>query len=490
MKIIKYLIISSAVLFSLNMGNAFAQTTLVLQPDSTAGEDALVDSRRNTQILSRSSDFTALSGTNGGVPVIVRSLINFDLSSIPDGASIIDARLSLYSYNSSANGAHSKQSGTNACILQRITSSWSEANITWNNQPAYTSANEVYLDESQNTIEDYEDIDVTNLVQDMLDNSNSSYGFMMKLQIESDYRRLLFASSDNSDTTLHPKLVVSYELIESDSCIVLQPNNGKDALVDSRRNTQVLNNSSDYTALSGTNGGVPVIVRSLIEFDLSGIPTGATIDHAKLSLYSYTSSANGAHSKQSGSNACLIQRITESWDESTITWNNQPSSTSHGEIGLDESLSTIQDYTVIVTDMLQSMIDSPSVSHGFLMKLVNESDYRRLLFASSDNADTSLHPKLEICYTNPSASIHINKTKPLCQVYPNPSSGIVKIRVDEQLISHSSVEIYNAYGQSVKRIELSQPFLEMDLSDLASGLYTLRVVGDNYSSGHQLVLTR
>ncbi len=473
-------------LFSFIYSISYAQTTLVLQPDSADGQDALVDSRRNTQILKNSSDFMGLSGTYSGTPVIVRSLINFDLSSIPTNAKVLSAELSLYSYDSPANGTHSKQSGSNACVLQRITSSWSESSITWNNQPSVSTVNQVSLAESQNSIEHYEDIDVSELVQDMINDPDNSYGFMLRLVSESDYRKLLFASSDNADSTLHPKLVVVYDIIESDSCIIIRPNDGKDALVDSRRNTQVLGGSSDYTALSGTNGGVPVIVRSLVDFDLSSIPSGATIDLAKLSLFSYTSPANGAHSQQSGSNACVLQRVTESWDESTITWNNQPASTTTNQAQLEASSNTIQDYHVIVTNMVQDMIDNPNESHGFMLKLVTESDYRRLLFASSDNQDTSLHPKLEICYSMGSSGIESLENS-YCTIYPNPSLSFVTIELNEGSGNAIQLEIYNTIGELVDNIELRDKITNIDIGQYSDGVLIFQLIDGNKKYSHRII---
>ena len=54
------------------------------------------------------------------------------------------------------------------------------------------------------------DIDVTQLVQDIVDNPASSYGFMILLQNEASYRAVYFASSDYTDSAKHPKLVVAY----------------------------------------------------------------------------------------------------------------------------------------------------------------------------------------------------------------------------------------------------------------------------------------
>ena len=53
-------------------------------------------------------------------------------------------------------------------------------------------------------------IDVTTLVQDMLQNPASSYGFELQLANEAYYRSLVFSSSDVDDETRTPRLEICY----------------------------------------------------------------------------------------------------------------------------------------------------------------------------------------------------------------------------------------------------------------------------------------
>ena len=54
-------------------------------------------------------------------------------------------------------------------------------------------------------------INVTQLVQDMVNNPSSSFGFMISMQDTTIYRRLIFASSDNTNPSKHPMLLVKYQ---------------------------------------------------------------------------------------------------------------------------------------------------------------------------------------------------------------------------------------------------------------------------------------
>jgi hypothetical protein len=190
---------------------AKAQTTLVLQPDST-GKDAIVDFYYPTVDNSASPEFNSIAWTHFGNIENERSLAEFDLSAVPQGAVINSATLFLYnnptSINGLLNGQHSQLSGSNASWLRRITDPWTES-VNWNTQPATTTQNQVYVPADTNVNQDYV-CDVTQLVIDMINNPSASFGFMLQLETETYYRCLLFASGDHPDSSLHPKLVIVY----------------------------------------------------------------------------------------------------------------------------------------------------------------------------------------------------------------------------------------------------------------------------------------
>jgi hypothetical protein len=76
-------------------------------------------------------------------------------------------------------------------------------------------------------------------------------------------------------------------------------------------------------------------------------------------------------------------------------------------------------------------------------------------------------------------------TSTLAQVFPNPSTGLVNIRVsgnDTQV-----VEVLNVAGELVHNSTV-QGSNTIDLSGLAKGVYTLRVVGTNGSSAQRITL--
>jgi hypothetical protein len=459
-------------------------TTLTLQPDASTGKDAITHSRYGNTNYSTHVDFTAIAGSNGSIDVFVRSFIDFDLSSIPTGATVVDARLSLFTHTSPGNGNHSTISGSNETILSRVISPWTETGITWDNQPSTASANIVMLPATTSSLQHFPNIDVTNLVQDMVDDPANSYGFMLKLVNEAKYRKMVFASSDHADTNLHPKLVVTYSLTPpppSDSCFVLRPDaaNGKDAMVHSRYGSTNYGTHYDFAAIAGSNGSIDVFVRSFVDFDLSGVPVNAVIDDARLSLYSYTSPANDHHSTISGPNTTTLSRVTDPWTESGITWDTQPATSSANTVTLQASAFDIQDYLDIdVTSLVQDMINDPANSHGFMLKLVNEAKYRKMVFASSDNANTQLHPKLEICYTDTTSNLTLEA--PLLSnsdltLYPNPASTNLNI-YSKGFYGKIEFKIFSASGEELKQGSfLGEHTHAVDISALAPGMYYFRL---------------
>ena len=187
----------------------------------------------------------------------------------------------------------------------------------------------------------------------------------------------------------------------------LQPDSidGKDAMLWTGLPDRVVSNYTSLSAVAWTWSAVGFgsgVIRSLLEFDLTEIPISAVVDSAFLSLYNDpNSTANqGEHSSRSGSNVSVLQRITENWDENTVTWNNQPLTTNINEIVLKESTDIHQDYVDMnITQHVQEMVQYPSTNHGFMLKLVTEEYYRAMIFASSDHPNQNIRPKLEIYYT-------------------------------------------------------------------------------------------
>lgn len=184
-----------------------SQSTIVLQPDAAAGKDARIFNLNSLANFGNDVDFIASILDYSGEPGTTRSLIQFDLSSIPEAVDIIDARLSLYHNPDTQTPG---QLGDNAAYLRRIIQPWEESTVAWNMQPLYSTDNQVLIPASANPTQDYENIDVTALVSDMVEFSSSSFGFMFMLENEQGMRSMKFYSSDGPNPDKHPRLQVTY----------------------------------------------------------------------------------------------------------------------------------------------------------------------------------------------------------------------------------------------------------------------------------------
>ena len=207
----------AAVLFILmfvSVATAQAQTVVTLQPGPEQGKDAMVwdDPLYNKAVrnYAEHEEMLVHAWTDQGVPVFARSYIEFDLSGMTR-RQLVSARLVLSNNpDGTFEGQHQPWSGPNRAYLRRVVTPWSEAGLSWNNQPAYTDLHQVLLPASEDAHQSY-DIDVTELVRDMLEvYPNRSHGFVLLLEDEQPYRALVFATSDHPDPALRPKLILTF----------------------------------------------------------------------------------------------------------------------------------------------------------------------------------------------------------------------------------------------------------------------------------------
>ncbi|MBC9913507.1 DNRLRE domain-containing protein [Chitinophaga varians] len=171
--------------------------------------------------FSSETDFLALSWTFQGTPGTGRQFFRFNgLSTIPAGTTIVSATLTFTGVTSSAAapqgnsyypGSPYNSSGTNPAWIKRVTGSWTASTITWNNQPATTTTNQVAIPASTSQWNYSVTLNVTSLVQDLI-NSGQNNGFSMQLQTEAYYRSLIFTGPRNTNVAGRPKLVITYEI--------------------------------------------------------------------------------------------------------------------------------------------------------------------------------------------------------------------------------------------------------------------------------------
>jgi len=190
----------------ISFNTSFSQI-VVLQPNASVGKDAFVgDSHNANSNFANIPDLRAWEWSTSDY----RSFLEFDLTGITPGTPITSATLTLFGTNSSSNPSPSANpclSGPNPTFIEQVTSAWNENNITWNNQPGVTTLNQVSVPAHCGPL-DVITVDVTAIVQDMIDNPSTNFGFRWSQQIQTPNRAIIVGSSDNTNPALRPRLEI------------------------------------------------------------------------------------------------------------------------------------------------------------------------------------------------------------------------------------------------------------------------------------------
>lgn len=211
--------------------------TLTLKPGPAPGQDAMLWMLDGGCITSGST--TTPGNTNYGTqPEIpyadwtwnavgcpggtMRSLLRFDgLNAIPPNSMVVGASLRLFGVPTSASFPQGNTSFpgappgylNNAGLLRRVTSPWVENTVTWNTQPAVTTAGEIPIPTSTaqwNWGTTITGAALAAMVQNMIGGAANNNGFQLRLATETHYRSTVFASSDHPNQQLWPELRVQY----------------------------------------------------------------------------------------------------------------------------------------------------------------------------------------------------------------------------------------------------------------------------------------
>ena len=192
--------------------NAFAQPHLLrVRANATNSSTSLILDAAPT---ARGNGHIVIADWTAAGPHVWRSLLKFDMASIPTSSVVVDsAFLSLYANLNSPSGYTGQPTyGTdNASTIYRITSTWDTSTVCWNVQPTYTNADSVQLSQSTCDTQSYTHLNITNMVRSMI--TSGRYGFFMKHNQETTYyNSMIFCGSYDyqTDSSKTPLLQVYY----------------------------------------------------------------------------------------------------------------------------------------------------------------------------------------------------------------------------------------------------------------------------------------
>lgn len=167
----------------------------------------------------------------------------------------------------------------------------------------------------------------------------------------------------------------------------------------------------------------------------------------------------------------------------TVDWSTQPTTTTSNAVTIAPSTSTLQDYTLNVTQLVQDMVMNPSTSHGFMIKLDTESTYRSLIFASSDHPEAAQRPKLVVQYTLPQ-SIEATTRPSGISLSPNPAIQEVAIKLNGAFKTGAFITVIDAFGRVVRSSTFKGDAAVLEVANLAAGLYSVNIfahTGESYT---------
>jgi len=195
----------------------FAQSTITL---STC-EDAMAISNYPNSDFSEIDEISAFDSIES-LPIhnLARSYFKFDMSSIPAGSKIINAKLYLYKIGSPTYARHDHV-GNNKLYFEQVTSEWIPSGVNWDNQPSTTAEGRASTGVSTSPNQDYI-VDISSLITQIFESTND--GFVMKLREEEQdsTASVCFASQDHANGNKRPKLEITFlppQVILNDSMI-------------------------------------------------------------------------------------------------------------------------------------------------------------------------------------------------------------------------------------------------------------------------------
>lgn len=231
----------------------------------------------------------------------------------------------------------------------------------------------------------------------LLDSSLVDYESIHKIELEVmiGYRTGL------NDYAIFPKVTIdiidqpeTYEIILNSSS-----GNSFDGMVSSLNGGQNFLNTEFLYISTWTTDLVADTQRSFMYFDLSVLPTDITITNALLFLNNPNDGiSEHEHSQLTGSNEFIIAPIISDWDSKTLTWGNQPLISFENQVEVEATLTNTQYMKIDVFALINEEYQNQANYFGMELYLKTEAYYRRLCFASMNNSNETLKPKLKVVY--------------------------------------------------------------------------------------------
>ncbi len=170
--------------------------------------------------------------------------------------------------------------------------------------------------------------------------------------------------------------------------VVIQPDGttGQDTWVEYFSAT---NHGSEATMQVYASGGAGINF-SFIKFPLTAIPSGATVTSATMTIL--------ITSNDFATNNWHLYPVTSSWDENTMTWNNQPA-VDNGSPMLVDPGSLMGTRDIDLTSWVQDWVNGTRTNYGIRIGFQSTSPNDTIYIATSEFGMAAYWPKLTVTYT-------------------------------------------------------------------------------------------
>ncbi|MFT5823663.1 MAG: hypothetical protein ACI8ZM_004925 [Crocinitomix sp.] len=206
--VLNKLMLLGIIAFSYLPTQTFAQTTVNYTSDSTMSDAMVANGGVENSNFGAQDQIRVYHHLNRQIPMAFRTYIQYDLSAIPTGALITEAKLKLTT--------HSVINTINHPIyIERVGSAaWTENAITWNNQSAVVTSDQLSFTHAETSSLGLQEFLVTEHVQKMIANPNSNNGWRIRLQSETGVNDfgINYYSSEASNSANRPVLTIEYIL--------------------------------------------------------------------------------------------------------------------------------------------------------------------------------------------------------------------------------------------------------------------------------------
>ena len=243
---------------------------------------------------------------------------------------------------------------------------------------------------------------------------------------------------------------------------------------------------------------------SLIKWDLSSIPSGASITSAEITFFNYTVSSDEYE----------IYEVTKDWVDSEATWmiaktgqnweiagakgSSDHGSTVLGTINMSGSWST-QTYPLNSDGvaLIQSWIDGTKTNYGFIIQ--DYTNTSRGQFHKEADSDVNKRPKLTLTGTNlrsAKVKLDMESVQTIVKLYPNPTSSNAGLYVEltgfenetEATISIMDISGRIAYSTNVQTQDIASQRVSISLDGVSSGMYMVIVRSNNKMINQRLIV--